>query len=145
MSGFQTSYKEINQNLLSKFFLSLLTTEKSLDELRKTLSTHKMFDGYSLFKCIDKKGNGYIQLQDLADLLNSQEFYMNSKQAAALFCCLDFDKNAILNYMEFLNSIIPKKFNRPTKPICYEYCSESSNKNNQDFDIDFILKDLSTL
>jgi Ca2+-binding EF-hand superfamily protein len=107
------------------------------------LSDHKQFDGYSLFKCIDKKGNGFVKIQDLVDFMNLVELYLNRKQAAALFCCLDFCNDGVLNYLEFLNAILPKKLIKSTKPFCYEYSKNPSR--DKEADLDHILKDFSTL
>jgi hypothetical protein len=107
------------------------------------LSDHKQFDGYSLFKCIDKRGNGFVKIQDLVDFMNLVELYLNRKQAAALFCCLDFCNDGVLNYMEFLNAVLPKKFSRPTRPFCYEYSKNPPQ--DKEADLDCILKDFSSL
>lgn len=84
-----------------------------------------------------------MKIQDLVDFMNLVELYLNHKQAAALFCCLDFCNDGVLNYLEFLNAILPKKFIKSTKPFCYEYSKNPSQ--DKEADLDYILKDFSTL
>jgi hypothetical protein len=84
-----------------------------------------------------------VKIQDLVDFMNLVELYINRKQAAALFCCLDFCNDGVLNYLEFLNAILPKKFIKSTKPFCYEYSKNPSQ--DKEADLDHILKDFSTL
>lgn len=137
--------------LLTHLFQTIVSVEKSLDRLRKKLSGHKKFDSYSLFKCIDNTSNGYLKLQDLIDFMSSSEFYLTRKQANALYCTLNFDMHGNLNYMEFLNSILPKTFENFTAPNMfsdfYDYTLIKSQKNygNDQRDIDGILKDLALL
>ena len=135
-------HKEINQNLLSKFFLTLLDTERTLEACRKTLSDHKQFDGYSLFKCIDKKGAGFIRIQDLVDFMNLIQLYLSRSQAAALFHCLDFCNDGVLNYMEFLNAILPKK----SYPLLkFSHQSSKTPQQDKSLELDCILRDFSNL
>jgi hypothetical protein len=84
-----------------------------------------------------------VKIQDLVDFMNLVELYLNRKQAAALFCCLDFCNDGVLNYMEFLNAVLPKKFSRPTRPFCYEY--SKNPQQDKEADLDCILKDFSSL
>ena len=134
--------------LVTHLFQTIVSIEKSLDQLRKNLSNHKVFDSYSLFKCIDKTGKGYLNIEDLVDFMNSSEIYLNRKQVIALYCTLNFDMYSKLNYMEFLNSILPKNFvnKTPTSNIFqdfYDYAFIKSQNNNLDDqrEIDVILKD----
>jgi hypothetical protein len=135
-------HKEINQNLLSKFFLTLLDTERTLEACRKTLSDHTHFDGYSLFKCISKSGAGFIKPQDLVDFMNLIDLSPTPRQAYALFHSLHLPHDLILNYIDFLNLVLPKN---PPLPKLLSYPNSVNRNQDKTLQIDCILKDFSTL
>lgn len=87
-----------------------LQNESEAEKLRFQLNTQYGFNAYQCFQIVDTKGDGFIDKEEIKELLIKFNLYVSEKEICALVDRYDRKRDGRITYSEFSNELTPKSF-----------------------------------
>lgn len=101
---------DFEQNFVN-FLISIGQQEQESEYIREKLSQIIDIDIYQIFKYFDKQNKKFLDLYSFKYFLENFNIYYNELQLSQLIKFFDTNYDNNLNYVEFLNMILPLNYN----------------------------------
>lgn len=92
---------------LADLFLQISQLERSVEENRILLSSHKDFDPYSTFLSIDRLNIGYLSSTEIILFLDKHSIFISQDEAHQLINQYDSNQDNLLSLTEYFSLVLP--------------------------------------
>lgn len=95
-------------SLVKLIELELLYYE-NIERIRRDLTLRDDFSLVESFEIVDVDRNGIVDKEDIKEFVRRNGFYMSDEMALGVIRRLDADEDGVLDYMEYIDAVMPKK------------------------------------
>jgi len=85
-----------------------LNNEGATEALRQRLSRKASFNPHEAFSYLDVDGDGYVNGDELRQILDQHDYYATQRELRLLVDRLDGNRDGKVSYSEFVHEIVPK-------------------------------------